>query len=112
MRTELQQVAKKLEGVTVEIQMRAGEGDKLFGSVTNQMIAEKLQEMGHELDRKAIRLAEPIKQLGIEAVPIKLGAGVEAQVKVWVTGLEDEVTTAAPEEEETAGLPTEEEDTE
>lgn len=93
---ELQQVAKQLEGVTVEIQMRAGEGDKLFGSVTAQMIAEKLQEMGKEIDRKALRLEEPIKQLGIETVPVKLGNGVEAQVKVWVTGLQEEVTTTAP----------------
>ena len=98
LRAELQGVAKQLEGVTVEIQMRAGEGDKLFGSVTSQMIAEQLRELGHEVERKAIRLEEPIKQLGIETVPVKLGNGVEAQVKVWVTGQQDEVTTTAPAE--------------
>ena len=86
--------AKKLEGVTVAIKARAGEEEKLFGSVTTAMIAEKLAEMGHVFDRKAIELDEPIKSLGIFTVPVKLASGIEANVKVWVTPLEEEEATA------------------
>ncbi len=95
-RAELTKFAKQIDGVTTEFQMRAGEEDKLFGSVTNVMIAEKLQEMGHAVDRKSIHLDEPIKSLGIFTVPVKLGSGIEAQVKVWVSKLAEE-TEAAPE---------------
>ncbi|HPO12227.1 MAG TPA: 50S ribosomal protein L9 [Candidatus Hydrogenedentes bacterium] len=89
-RAELAKFAKQIDGVTTEFQMRAGEEDKLFGSVTNAMIAEKLQEMGHAVDRKSIHLDEPIKSLGIFTVPVKLGSGIEAQVKVWVSKLVEE----------------------
>ena len=92
-RTELTAAAAKMSGITVEFQMRAGEGDKLFGSVTTQMIAEKLAEAGHSVSRKSIHLEEQIKSLGIFAVPVRFAAGIEAEIKVWVTGLEAEVTT-------------------
>ncbi len=92
-RVELSKFAKQLDGVTVDLKMRAGEEDKLFGSVTNVMIAEKLNEMGHAIDRKAIHLEEPIKSLGIFTVPIKLGSGIEAHVKVWVSNLVEETAT-------------------
>lgn len=94
-RAELTAVAKQLEGVTVEIQMRSGEEDKLFGSVTNVMIAEKLAEMGHPIDRKSIVLPEPIKALGIFTVPVKLAGGIQAEFKVWVTGLVEETAVSA-----------------
>jgi large subunit ribosomal protein L9 len=100
-RATLRDVAKVLEAVTVDIQVRAGEGDKLFGSVTNGNISERLAELGHKIDKKSIKLEEPIKHLGIFMVPVKLGVGVEAQVKVWVTGLAVEATAeVAPVEEE------------
>ncbi len=92
-RAELTAVAAKMSGITVEFQMRAGEGDKLFGSVTTQMIAEKLAEVGYTVSRKAIHLEEQIKSLGIFAVPVRFAAGIEAEIKVWVTGLQAEVTT-------------------
>ncbi len=92
-REELKAVAAKMSGITVEFQMRAGEGDKLFGSVTTQMIAEKLAEAGYTVSRKAIHLEEQIKSLGIFAVPVRFASGIEAEIKVWVTGLEAEVTT-------------------
>ncbi len=107
-RAEQAKVAKKLEKLTVEIQVRAGEGDKIFGSVTTGHIAEKLAEMGHEINRKSIQLAEPIKTLGIFKVTVKFPGSIEAQLKVWVTGIEDpnkkaaeaEAAEAAPESEE------------
>ena len=88
-RAEQSKFAKELEKLTVEIQVRAGEGDKIFGSVTAGHIAEKLAEMGQEINRKSIVLAEPIKSLGIFKVAIKFPGGIEAHLKVWVTGLEE-----------------------
>jgi len=86
-RAELSEVASKLEAITVDIKMRAGEGDKLFGSVTNVHICDKLTELGFDVDRKKIKLAEPIKTLGIFQVPVRLTGGIEPSVKVWVTAL-------------------------
>lgn len=92
-REELRQVAAKIEGLTVDIKMRAGEEDKLFGSVTTAMIAEKLAEMGHQIDRKMLHLEEPIKTLGIFTVPVRLMGGIEAQVKVWVSNIVEEAAS-------------------
>lgn len=95
LRAEYAALAKVIEGLTIEIKARAGEEEKIFGSVTSAQIAEKLAEMGHEIDRKTIVLDEPIKSLGIFSVPVKLGHGVEASVKVWVTPIvEEEEATA------------------
>jgi large subunit ribosomal protein L9 len=88
-RAEQSKIAKELEKLTVEIKVRAGEGDKIFGSVTAGHIAEKLAEMGQEINRKTIVLAEPIKSLGIFKVTVKFPGGIEAQIKVWVTGIEE-----------------------
>jgi len=85
-------LAKSLEGVTIEIKARAGEEDKIFGSVTAAHVAEKLAEIGHQIDRKAIMLDEPIKSLGIFGVPVRLANGIEATIKVWVTAIEEEAT--------------------
>ena len=90
LRAAMTEFAKKLEDLTVEVQARAGEEDKLFGSVTNAMIAEKLAEMGVEIDRKQIVLDEPIRALGIFTVPVRLGHGIEATLKVWVTPIVEE----------------------
>jgi large subunit ribosomal protein L9 len=101
-RAEQSKEAKKLEKLTVEIQVRAGEGDKIFGSVTAGHIAEKLAEMGHEVSRKTIQLSEPIKTLGIFKVAVKFPGSIEAQLKVWVTGIEDPKKAAEAEAEAAA----------
>lgn len=97
-RAEQQGLAKKLEGLTVDIKMRSGEGDKLFGSVTNVMIAEKLAALGHVINRKNIELGEPIKTLGIYTVKVKLATGIYAEIKVWVSS-ENEVPVSVATEE-------------
>ena len=76
--------ADKLNGVELTIEVQAGEEDKLFGSVTSQMIAEKLAEKGIEVDRRRIDLEEPIKMLGSYKVPIKLHQQVSAEISVQV----------------------------
>jgi large subunit ribosomal protein L9 len=64
--------------------MKAGEEDKLFGAVTAQIIADLLAEKGIEINKHDIVLDEPIKELGVYDVPVKVGAGVKAEIKVWV----------------------------
>jgi large subunit ribosomal protein L9 len=80
----VQQLVDKLKGTSCTIKMEAGEGDKLFGSVTTEMIAEHLRAEGIEIDRKNILLGEPIKALGVFNVDLKLHTEVKAQLRVWV----------------------------
>lgn len=101
-RAALTAVADKMRSLTLEFKMRAGEEDKIFGSVTTAMIAEKLNETGFEVSRKQIVLDDPIKTLGIFSVNVKLFPGIETAIKVWVTGLQDEVSTASAEVKEAA----------
>ena len=77
-------VAEKLAAMKVTISARAGEEDKLFGSVTSMDIAGKLREMGVEVDKKKIVIADPIKRLGSYSVEVKLGHEVTASVPVEV----------------------------
>ncbi len=76
--------AEKLEGVSVSLKVKAGEEGRLFGSVTSSDIASGLAEQGIEIDRHIIRLEEPIKQLGVYKVPIRLHADVQPEISVWV----------------------------
>ncbi len=76
--------AAELEKISVTIPVQVGEEDKIFGSVTNQMIAEALKEKGHEIDRRKIEIDEPIKSLGIYGINIKIHPSVSAKIKVWV----------------------------
>jgi large subunit ribosomal protein L9 len=86
---EAQAEADKLSQVSVSIARAVGEEDKLYGSVTTRDIAEALREQGVTVDSKKIHLEEPIKTLGMTEVPVKLGRGVTANVKVWVVKKED-----------------------
>ncbi|GAB4199121.1 MAG: 50S ribosomal protein L9 [Sandaracinaceae bacterium] len=84
LRSDAEAIAKRIDGLTVEIKMQAGEGDRLFGSVGTKDIAEALKAKGHDVDRKKIQLPEPIKFAGEHPVTIKLGYEVAATVKVNV----------------------------
>lgn len=74
----------RLQNISCTITRQAGEGDKIFGSVTSRDIEEALKIENIYIDRKNIMLEEPIKQLGIFEVPVKLHKDVEAKIKVWV----------------------------
>ncbi len=87
---DAQAIADTLNAVAVSIAVKAGEEDKLFGSVTTQHIADSLKEKGFEIDRKTILLSEPIKSLGSFDVPIKLHPEVTAQIKVDVVKEEEQ----------------------
>jgi len=77
-------IKARISGVTCTFELKAGEEGKLFGSVTAMDIAEKLAAAGIEVDRKKLQLPEAIKHLGEYVVPLKLQAGVVADVKVAV----------------------------
>jgi large subunit ribosomal protein L9 len=76
--------AAKLEGVEVNIPAQANEEDTLFGSITNQDVAEALLKAGHTVDRHSIELDDHIKTLGRFEVKVRYHGGVHATVKVWV----------------------------
>jgi large subunit ribosomal protein L9 len=84
--------AEKLESVSITIPMKVGEEDRLFGSVTSQMIADELGRQGHEVDRRNIQLEDPIKRLGMYDVPVKLHSNVTANLKVFVVDKSAEET--------------------
>lgn len=77
-------LAAELEKVSVTIPVQVGEEDRIFGSVTSQMIADALKEKGHEIDKRKIDISEPIKSLGIYEINVKLHSNVNAKIKVWV----------------------------
>lgn len=83
--TEAQALAQVLDGMSVTFQARAGEGDRLYGSITNGHIAEALSEqIGQEVDRRKIILDEPLKELGTHAITIRLAPEAEAKVTVII----------------------------
>lgn len=82
-------IKARIEKVTCEFTQRASEEGKLFGSVTSMDLESKLKDAGVEIDRKKIQLSEPIKSLGEHVVPVKLDAGVVAELKVVVNAEEE-----------------------
>lgn len=79
-----EKLASELDKVSITIPVKVGEEDKIFGTVTNQMIADSLKEKGYDIDRRKIEIPEQIKSLGIYSVNVKLHANVTAAVKTWV----------------------------
>jgi len=74
----------ELEKLSLTATVTVGEEDKVFGSVTTQMISDLLSKEGHKIDKRKILLDEPIKALGIFDIKIKLQSEVEGVVKLWV----------------------------
>jgi len=82
---EAKVLAGRLDGKTVIFKARAGEGDRLYGSITNADIAVELNKLaGIEVERRFIELEHPIKTLGEHTVVVKFGSGANATVNVRV----------------------------
>jgi large subunit ribosomal protein L9 len=79
-----EKLASEFEKISITIPVKVGEEDKIFGTVTNQMISDSLKEKGYDIDKRKIEIIEPIKSLGIYSVNIKLHPSVTAVVKTWV----------------------------
>lgn len=77
-------LATQLGGVSVVIKRQAGEGDKLYGSVTSKDIVEAIAAKGYEVDKKQVVLGDALKEIGEHSVAVRLGSGVEATVKVQI----------------------------
>ena len=79
-----EKLAEKLKTLSITIPVKVGEDDKVFGSVTSQMIADQLLEKGYNIDKRQIQLEESIKALGIYDIPIRLHSEISTSVKLWV----------------------------
>jgi len=77
-------MAAELQKLSITIPVKVGEEDKVFGSVTSQMIADALKEKNYDIDKRKIVISEPIKSLGIYDVNVKLHHEVNAVIKTWV----------------------------
>ncbi len=78
------EMVARLQKASCTIPMKVGEGEKLFGSVTPADIAKVLESQGFAVDKHAVLLVSPIRELGVFDVRIKLLPEVEALIKVWV----------------------------
>jgi large subunit ribosomal protein L9 len=76
--------AAQIDGLTLEIRMQVGEGDRLYGSVTSRDIAQALASRGIEVDRKRLQVPDTIRALGEYQITAKLGGEVSATFKVVV----------------------------
>jgi large subunit ribosomal protein L9 len=83
-RKDAESFAEKVNRVTLTLSRKVVEDDRLYGSVSVSDIAQALQEAGIEIERKSIKLEEPIKKLGEFQVPVKVHADVTADITVQV----------------------------
>ena len=92
-------LASKINGAKVVIEVRVGEGDKLYGSVTAGNIAEALAAQGIELDKRKIVLEQPIRATGEYVIEVRLHPQVRAEMNVSVVRLgqvEEALAEATP----------------
>lgn len=81
---DAERLAKRIEGFSCTINKPVGESGKLFGSVTSKEVEQHLNESGFQIERKNIELEEPIRNLGVYTVPIRIHPEVTANLKLWV----------------------------
>ncbi|MHC4944798.1 MAG: 50S ribosomal protein L9 [Planctomycetota bacterium] len=80
----LRELATRLNSVSLTIQAKVSTEGHLFGSVSSQMVHDALVTEGIELEPKAVRLEENIKEVGVYTVPIHLHPEIQAKVRLWV----------------------------
>ena len=83
-RENLEALTKQLNKLSLKFELLAGEDDRLFGSVTSQMISDAITEKGYTVDKKEIEIPEPIKHVGKYFVHVKLGPELDAKIKIKV----------------------------
>jgi len=76
--------SQKLKNMAITITRKAGEENKIFGSVTKEDIVEALSKKGFLIDKKMVAIPHPIKLLGVYTIPIKFHKEVEAQISIRV----------------------------
>ena len=88
-RENLDALAVQLNKLSLKFELKAGEEDKLFGSVTSQMITDAIAEKGYTVDKKEIIIPDPIKHIGKYFVHVNLSPELEAKIKVKVIAQKD-----------------------
>jgi len=83
-KTEAESLATRLAAVHLRLRAKAGEGERLFGSITTADLAQSLAAAGFPVDKRKIGLEHPIKQLGAHTVTIRLHPDVHAEVRVTI----------------------------
>ncbi len=86
LRTDAESVASRIDALALSINAKSSDEGRLFGSITKMEIKNALAKEGVTVDRRSIELREPIKQTGLVTVPVQLGNGVTAQLKITVVG--------------------------
>ncbi len=83
-KAEAMEISKKLRAMTLTVTAKGGGAGRLFGSVTNQEIADALAKNGIKLDKRKISIADPIKNVGTYTVTCKLGYEISAPLTVKI----------------------------
>lgn len=81
---ESKALADKISALSITISAKCGEEEKLFGSITAEMISQALSNEGLSIDKKDIVLDEVIKKLGVYQVGVKVHPEVKATLRVWI----------------------------
>ena len=89
-RENAEALSQALSSIQLTIPMRTTEEGNLYGSITNQLVSEKLAELNFNIDKRNILIDEPIKTLGIFDVKIKLHTELTTNIKVWVINEEEQ----------------------
>lgn len=84
LKIKAEEMAKKLASVSITISKEAGEEDKLFGTITTMEIANALRQEGWTVDKRHIKLQEPVKKIGVFDVSLRLHPEVDGTFKLWV----------------------------
>jgi large subunit ribosomal protein L9 len=89
-RTDATALAERLSELTLTFKVKASDKGRLYGSVTSAAIAEQIEKQsGHPMDKRKIKLDEPIRLLGAHQVAVGLGSGVSAEVTVVLERISD-----------------------
>ena len=81
---DMKVIADKVSQISCTFTVKADEYGHMYGSVTEHMIAEEISKEGYEIEAKAIRLDNPIKELGVYDAAIQLHSELDVKVRVWV----------------------------
>ncbi|MFH1068898.1 MAG: 50S ribosomal protein L9 [Candidatus Glassbacteria bacterium] len=81
---EARKFAEQIKDLSLTFQVKVGEEDRLYGSVTAADISDEAAKQGFQIERRKIVIDEPIKQLGVYTVKVKLHPEVTGEIKVWV----------------------------
>ena len=104
--SDMRALGEELKGARVDVEMRAGSGGRLYGSVTNAIVASRLTELtGKQIDRKSVTVPDSLRELGSHKASVRLHAEVQAEVDILVHPLGTEPDEYLAEMEAAAAAP-------